>query len=88
MFPSRCAVPLQLPEYFDGDDAQGGAPLASAPCVADNVPRLLLRQLRWLDFVLDGAALVQQLMECLQVQHRTDSLFCFVLLLHSFTLQQ
>ena len=65
---SRC----QLPEYFEGEDPAlaGVSSLASAPSVMESVPRLVLRQLRWLDYVVDCRALVGQLLQCLQVRSR------------------
>ncbi len=48
---------LQLPEYAAEDGAVS----------ADRIPALLLRQLRWLDFVEDCPALVRQLMDVMEV---------------------
>ncbi len=41
--------------------------LHNVPALSTSIPRLILRQLRWLDFVVDCPSLVRLLLQCLQV---------------------
>ena len=63
---------LQLPEFFESDGSEEArVALHNVPALSTSIPRLILRQLRWLDFVMDCPALVRLLLQCLQVQHTT-----------------
>lgn len=64
-----------MPEFI-GDDEEA----RSGGLAADSTPRLLLSQLRWLDFVQDSEALTTKLLECLQVspKHIQRELVSFI----------
>jgi len=71
---------LQLPEFIGDDDAtmDGGEGNRPDETPANETPRLLLSQLRWLDFVEDSTALTSKLLECLQVRTRSYFTLCIV----------
>jgi hypothetical protein len=51
----------KLPEHFDGDGALDGAPLQ------EDVGRLIIKQFRWLDLLVDADAFLAKLVEVLSV---------------------
>ncbi|XP_043702238.1 Fanconi anemia group D2 protein homolog isoform X2 [Telopea speciosissima] len=50
----------KLPEYFDVD-------ISCAASLEDDVPRLVLNQFRWLDFLVDSEAFTDKLLEVLSI---------------------
>lgn len=56
----------KLPEYFDADPVSGFGPSCSLRFDED-VARLILNQLRWLDFLVDSEAFTEKLLEVLSI---------------------
>lgn len=56
----------KLPEYFDADPVGGFGPSSSLRFDED-VARLILNQLRWLDFLVDSEAFTEKLLEVLSI---------------------
>ncbi|KAL7120198.1 hypothetical protein ACP275_02G108500 [Erythranthe tilingii] len=57
----------KLPEYFDVDPGVSSCGFSSSSRVDEDVARLILNQLRWLDFLVNSEAFVEKLLQVLTI---------------------
>ncbi|KAL8061718.1 hypothetical protein ABFX02_02G103500 [Erythranthe guttata] len=57
----------KLPEYFDVDPVVSSCGFSSSSRVDEDVARLILNQLRWLDFLVNSEAFVEKLLQVLTI---------------------
>ncbi|KAI3445229.1 hypothetical protein Pfo_001894 [Paulownia fortunei] len=57
----------KLPEYFDMDPLVSGCGLSSSSRLDEDVARLILKQFRWLDFLVDSEAFAEKLLQVLSI---------------------